>query len=151
MLDKNSKNHFNSNFMMEGGELMMMRPMPLSRQVGMVFNQVAGELKYLSSGIVFMFVRNNEIGKFGVKHDPIQCRNGQLQELPSSGLSESQIMMFREMAVKSLKLKKNWTHGEILFEFALQGNTLVTSVQLESNYNMANVVLNLDQYSKELV
>jgi hypothetical protein len=44
------------------------------------------------------------------------------------------------MAIESLRLKKNWTHGEISFEFAMRKNLLSTSVQFESNYNMANLM-----------
>jgi hypothetical protein len=39
------------------------------------------------------------------------------------------------MAVESLRMKRNWTHGEILFDFAVRRNREWTaSVQYESNY-----------------
>lgn len=114
--------------------------LPLARQVDLVFKEIFDELSYLSSGIVFLQIRNNIVGKFGVRHDPVESKNGSLEKL-GRGLSEQQIFSFRKMAIQSLKLKKGWTHGEILFEFALKNNMLISSVLFESNYNMANLII----------
>jgi len=117
---------------------MNLEHVPLIRQLDMVFRQLNDELAHLSSGIIFIQIRNNVIGKFGIRHDPIQIRgNGFLHH--SQGLSEMHRNAFRQLALESLKYKRNWTHGEIQFEFALRNNTLIASVQFESNYNMANL------------
>ena len=118
---------------------MNVEALPLMKQVEMVFRELKDELLNLSSGIVFIQIRNNVIGKFGVKHDPFESREGEPFNR-QGGLSEAQLMAFRKMAVESLRHKKNWTHGEIRFEFALKRNVLHTSVQFESNYNMANLL-----------
>ncbi|CAM3774386.1 O-methyltransferase [Marinicrinis lubricantis] len=110
----------------------------LARQVDLVFKQISKELVHLSSGLIFIHIRNNEIGKFGVRHDPIETINGDLND-SGKGLSAEQIRAFRNMAIESLK-HKHWTHGEIQYEFALRKNLLTTSVVFESNYNMANLL-----------
>mgnify|MGYP001037429983 FL=1 len=115
---------------------MELEHMPLVRQLDLVFRQLNDELAQLSSGLIFVHIRNNVIGKFGIRHDPIQSKGGGLKPR-GQGLSEMQRMAFRQLALESLKYKTNWTHGEIQFEFALQNNMLVASVQFESNYNMA--------------
>ncbi|SHE13176.1 Uncharacterised protein [Chlamydia abortus] len=117
--------------------------MPLSKQIELVFREIREEILSLSSGIVFVQIRNNTIGKFGIKHFPIESKSGMLQPV-GRGLSESHLKMFKDMAVESLRHKKHWTHGEILFEFALIKGTLHASVQFESNYNMANLVMKRD-------
>ncbi|WP_200967519.1 O-methyltransferase [Insulibacter thermoxylanivorax] len=119
--------------------MMNLDQVPLIRQLDLVFRQLNDELAHLSSGIIFVHIRNNVIGKFGIRHDPIQNK-GDGFELNRTGLSERHRMAFRQLALESLKYKKQWTHGEIQFEFALKNNTLVASVQFESNYNMANLL-----------
>jgi hypothetical protein len=116
---------------------MVVDQISLPRQLDIVFTMLAEELKHLSSGTVFVQIRNNNIGKFGIKHDPIPGAEGRL-EREGQGLTSEQLYAFRKMAIQSLKYKKNWTHGEICFDFAIKKNLLVTSVQFESNYNMAN-------------
>ncbi|MFD2670714.1 O-methyltransferase [Marinicrinis sediminis] len=108
----------------------------LAKQIECVFWEISQELLHLSSGLIFIHIRNNIVGKFGVKHDPIESVNGKW-EGTEKGLTAKQINAFREMAVESLAYK-HWTHGEIQFEFALKKDLLYTSVTFESNYNMAN-------------
>jgi len=117
---------------------MNIEQVPLIRQLDMVFRQLNDELAHLRSGIIFVHIRNNVIGKFGIRHDPIQVKEEGFMA-HGNGLSEMHRKAFRQLALDSLKYKNNWTHGEIQFEFALQNNTLIASVQFESNYNMANV------------
>lgn len=117
--------------------------LPLARQLDLVFREVNEELASLDSGTLFIQIRNNVIGKFGVRHNPIEGRAGEIEEL-GNGLNEQQRYAFRKMAIKSLKHKKNWTHGEIMFDFVLKKGVLYTSVQLESNYNMANLLQKAD-------
>lgn len=123
---------------------MSLEQIPLIRQVDMVFREIREELLHLTSGIVFIQIRNNLVGKFGVRHDPIESKDGKMKAI-TSGLSELQFHAFRQMGVQSLQQKTNWTHGEILFEFALKpSGVLHTSVQFESHYNMANLLLKME-------
>ena len=119
---------------------MIAEQLPLVRQVDLVFKEIFDELSCLSSGIVFLQIRNNIVGKFKVRHDPIEAQDGNVNK-PVKGLTETQVFSFRKMAIQSLKHKTNWTHGEIYFEFAVKKNMLISSVQFESNYNMANIML----------
>lgn len=112
----------------------------LARQVDIVFKELEVELGSMTSGTVFMQIRNNVIGKFGIKHNPITGRNGCLEE-EGKGLNASQLDAFRSMAMESLKFKKYWTHGEISYDFTLKHDTLIMDATLESNYNMANLLI----------
>ncbi|MEX2460219.1 MAG: O-methyltransferase [Paenibacillaceae bacterium] len=122
---------------------MVFEPFPLAKQVEIVFREVQNELYQLSSGIIFMQIRNNVIGKFGARHNPLESKGGCFQA-SGVGLSEAHLRSFRQMAIESLRHKTNWTHGEICFEFALKQGTLCASVQFESNYNMANFIMKRD-------
>ena len=44
----------------------------LIKQLNIVFLQIEDELTNLSSGIIFIQIRNNMIGKFGIRHDPFE-------------------------------------------------------------------------------
>lgn len=110
----------------------------LARQMDMVIRTMQEELRFLASGTVFVQIRNDVVGKYGVKHEPIEI-SGEGLPAPEIRMSDSHIKAFRQLAVGSLNHKKNWTHGEIYFEFAMRRNVLTVSVQLESNYNMANL------------
>ncbi|WP_068783410.1 O-methyltransferase [Paenibacillus phocaensis] len=112
----------------------------LVRQIDMVFKELEEELAGLSSGTVFLQIRNNTVGKFGIRHNPIEGRNGQLSE-DTHGLNAEQIHSFRKMAIQSLQFKRYWTHGEISYEFALRQGAVVIDAVMESNYNMANLLI----------
>lgn len=112
----------------------------LARQVDMVFKELEEELAGLTSGTVFIQIRNNTIGKFGIRHNPIAGRNGQLAE-DGKGLNSEQMQSFRMMAIQALKFKRYWTHGEISYEFALRQGTVIIDAIMESNYNMANLLI----------
>ncbi len=119
----------------------------LARQVDFVFRKLEGELTNATAGTVLIHVRNNAVGKFGLRHHPIESRNGQFEQ-ESEGLSPSQVRAFRQMAIDALKYRRDWTHGEILYDFAVRSNakTWSASVLYESNYNMAS--WNTRYYSK---
>lgn len=112
--------------------------MSLARQMEMVIRTLQEELRYLSSGTVFVQIRNDMVGKFGVKHDPIELG---ADGLPNTEvcMSDSHLQAFRQLAVGSMLHKRSWTHGEVYFEFAMRKNMLNASVQFESNYNMASL------------
>jgi len=112
----------------------------LARQVDIVFKELSVELGGMTSGTVFIQIRNNVIGKFGIRHNPIAGRNGHLEE-ESNGLTSEQIHSFRVMALEALKYKRYWTHGEISYEFAVKQGTVMIDAILESNYNMANLMI----------
>ncbi|GGA35114.1 hypothetical protein GCM10010917_20400 [Paenibacillus physcomitrellae] len=112
----------------------------LARQLDLVFKELESELGGLTSGTVFIQIRNNVVGKFGIRHNPIAGRNGQLSG-EGGGLNAVQLSSFRNMAIEALKFKNSWTHGEISYEFALRQGTIVVDATLESNYNMANLMI----------
>lgn len=118
---------------------MQLEQISLARQLDMVFRALEEELASVTGGTVFVHIRNNTVGKFGIKHNPIDHSDGMNRQFVS-GLSPEQRRDFRQMAVHSLKFKNGWTHGEVHFDFMLKQNTLVASVQMESNYNMASLV-----------
>jgi hypothetical protein len=113
---------------------------PLARQVDYVFRQLEEELTDAVAGTVTIQIRNNAVGKFGVKHNPIETRNGEICETGGKGMSVQQVVAFRRMAVETLRLRRNWTHGEICYDFAVRSGTngWSASVLYESNYNSAN-------------
>lgn len=115
-----------------------MEMVSLARQVDFVFRQLEGELTNAAAGTVQICIRNNAVGKFGVKHHPIESKDGKI-ESSDKGLTEEQVKAFRQLAVDALKYRKDWTHGEILYDFSVKpsSNTWVASVLYESNYNMA--------------
>lgn len=112
---------------------MRLEHIPLARQVEIAFRAMKKELIELSSGTVLIQIRNNMIGKFGIRHLPLEAMDGQVNKA-GRGLTNSQFEQFRKMAIDSLKYKVNWTHGEILFDFMVKKGTLYTSIQFESNY-----------------
>ena len=117
---------------------MRLEDMPLARQVEHVFRQLEDELTGAVAGTVTVQIRNNMVGKYGVRHHPIEVRNGIISDA-GQGMTAQQVSEFRRMAVDSLRLKRNWTHGEIMYDFAVRpGKDWSASVQYESNYNTAN-------------
>ncbi|MBD2868068.1 O-methyltransferase [Paenibacillus arenilitoris] len=111
----------------------------LARQVDFVFRQLEGELMNATAGTVLIHVRNNAVGKFGLRHHPIESKNGKI-ESSGEGMSTLQVQAFRQMAIDALKLRRDWTHGEILYDFSVRpsSNSWSASILYESNYNMAN-------------
>lgn len=112
----------------------------LPRQLDIVFKELNEELSGLEAGTVFVQIRNNVVGKFGIRHTPLAGRDGHV-EGPDQGLNEQQIRTFRNMAIESLNFKKNWTHGEINYDFAIRKAAVVVDAQFESNYNMASSMI----------
>lgn len=115
-----------------------MSEVSLARQVDFVFRQLEQELTGAQAGTVLIFVRNNAIGKFGIKHHPVYI-NGETVQRMERGLTREQVQSFRQLAIDALKLKRNWTHGEILYDFSVKSNQKgwSASVLYESNYNMS--------------
>lgn len=112
----------------------------LVRQLDLVFKELEHELSGLCSGTVFVQIRNNSIGKFGIRHNPLTGRNGVMAPV-EAGLTKDQQLSFRAMALESLKHKKYWTHGEISYDFTVRKELIIVDAVLESNYNMANLMI----------
>jgi len=110
----------------------------LARQVDFVFRQLENELTNTEAGTVLIHVRNNAVGKFGLKHHPIEVKNG-IVEAGRKGLSSTQVKAFRDIAIDALKLRSNWSHGEIMYDYSVKpnSNTWSASILYESNYNMS--------------
>ena len=118
----------------------MMESMSLARQLDMAFKQLDEELSGMGSGIIFFYIRNNIIGKFGVRHDPVDCKGAEIRESAFGAMSPEMRAAFRKLAVTSLQYKRGWTHGEIQYEFAVKNGALHASILFESNYNMVNLL-----------
>ncbi|SFF30245.1 hypothetical protein SAMN04487969_12429 [Paenibacillus algorifonticola] len=118
---------------------MELESMSLARQVDFVFRQLEEELMNAIAGTVCIHIRNNAVGKFGMRHNPLETRNGQFEKL-SSGMTAKQVQDFRKMAIEGLKYRRNWTHGEIMYDFAVKqgAGSWSASVCYESNYNTSN-------------
>lgn len=112
----------------------------LARQMDIVFKELEVELGAMNSGTLFVQIRNNVIGKFGVRHNPIAGRDGSLAP-EGAGLDQEQLAAFRTMALDSLRFKRYWTHGEMSFDFTVKKDKLMMDATLESNYNMANLLI----------
>lgn len=112
----------------------------LMRQLDIVFKELDHELAGLSSGTVFVQIRNNVIGKFGIRHNPIAGKGGTFTAV-EPGLSAKHREEFRRMALETLDHKRSWTHGEIAFDFAVRQGIILVDATLESNYNMANLMI----------
>ncbi|MEX1029848.1 MAG: O-methyltransferase [Paenibacillaceae bacterium] len=119
---------------------MILETLSLNRQMEMVFRELRDELASLASGTIFMQIRNNLIGKFGVKHDFVGSKDDSLKD-DGPGLSEQHLQALRHIGIQSLQ-KKKWTHGEIQLEFVVKDNSLDTSIFSESNYNMNHLHTN---------
>ena len=118
----------------------------LARQMDIVFKELEHELAGLTAGTLFMQIRNNVVGKFGIRHNPIAGRNGGFS-LSSEGLNTTEQLSFRNMAIESLKYKHHWTHGEISYDFMLRQGILMVDALLESNYNMANLMIRYSRHT----
>lgn len=114
-----------------------MEQVSLARQVDLALEQLDGELTGMSAGTIVIQIRNDEIGKFGIRHLPLDCGT---REKDTVGMTSEQVRLLRRMAIEALRHKKGWTHGEMAYDFVLRQGQLFVSVQFESNYNMANVL-----------
>jgi hypothetical protein len=112
----------------------------LRNQLQRVFEELDEELAEAKSGVVFIQLRNNTVGKFGIRHDPIQGRDGKSPDV-FLGLTKTQRFELRKWALNALSFKRGWTHGEMQFEFALSNGSLRTSILFESNYNMSALMI----------
>lgn len=117
-----------------------MEQIPLARQIGIALQQLERELKGMTAGTIVLQIRNDTVGKFGIRHLPVDC--GSSEKKPS-GMTASQVGQLRRLALEALERKTGWTHGEINYDFVLKQGEVYVSMQVESNYNMANHLFHL--------
>ncbi|TVX98718.1 O-methyltransferase [Cohnella terricola] len=110
---------------------------PLVRQVDVALEKLGGELKGMTAGTIVLQIRDDSVGRFGIRHLPVDCG---IREQRATGMNASQVDTLRRLAVEALRHKNGWTHGEISYDFVLKNGEVSLSVQFESNYNMANLM-----------
>jgi hypothetical protein len=116
--------------------MMYLEQIPLSKQLELVFRTLRHELAQLASGTIIVQIRNNLVGKFGVRYDPLGDRES---GVGPGGLTDRQQEELRDIGIRSLQ-RKRWTHGELQLKFRLFEHGLQASVLMESNYNMSNIL-----------
>ncbi|MFC4597074.1 O-methyltransferase [Cohnella hongkongensis] len=109
----------------------------LARQIDLALEKLGGELKGMTAGTIVLQIREDSVGRFGIRHLPVDCGD---QAPAAPGLTADQVLELRHLAVEALKRKNGWTHGEISYDFLLKQGRVLVSVQFESNYNMANLM-----------
>ncbi|WP_276354018.1 O-methyltransferase [Cohnella caldifontis] len=114
-----------------------MEQVSLARQVDLALERLEGELTGMSAGTIVLQIRNDEVGKFGIRHLPVDCGSG---DPDAAGLTPDQVRQLRRKAMEALRHKRGWTHGEIAYDFVLRHGQVQVSMQIESNYNMANLL-----------
>lgn len=124
---------------------MTLEQIPLARQVDVALEQLGGELKGLTAGTIVIQIRNDAVGRFGIRHLPVDCGNSSKGAV---GMTAEQVQSLRRLAVEALRHKNGWTHGEISYDFVLKQNQVYVSVQFESNYNMANLMFRFSPKSR---
>lgn len=127
---------------------MSLEQMSLKRQMEMIFQTLSEELRHLSSGTVFVQIRADVIGKFGIRHYPMELKGATVIR-QEAYMTDNHLQAFTDLAVASLDYKNGWTHGEIFFEFAMRKDILCASVQFESHYNMANVMAKFNSFRQD--
>jgi len=109
----------------------------LARQVNLALERLEGELTGMSAGTIVLQIRDDRVGRFGIRHLPVDCG---AEKAEQSGMTSGQVQLLRKRVIEALQHKRGWTHGEILFDFALRRGKMSFSVTFESNYNMANML-----------
>ncbi|MFC7152428.1 O-methyltransferase [Cohnella cellulosilytica] len=112
----------------------------LARQVDLALEKLGGELKGMSAGTIVLQIRDDSIGRFGIRHLPVDCAD---RAPVSAGMTAEQVLELRQLAIEALKHKSGWTHGEICYDFLLKQGRILVSVQSESNYNMELIALDI--------
>ena len=116
---------------------MTLNQISLARQIDLALEKLGGELKGMTAGTIVLQIREDSVGRFGIRHLPVDCAD---RAPVSSGLTAEQVRELRRMAIEALRHKNGWTHGEICYDFLLKQGRVFVSVQFESNYNMANLM-----------
>lgn len=122
---------------------------PLARQVDAALQEMGEELKGMTAGTIVLQIRNDAVGKFGIRHLPLDCEQRGAAAPSAGGLTADQVESLRRTAVEALVHKRNWTHGEIVYDFTVKQGKVYLSVQFESNYNMANLMFRLNNKRRD--
>jgi len=109
----------------------------LARQIDMALEKLGGELKGMVAGTIVLQIREDSVGRFGIRHLPVDCSD---RAPLAAGMTAEQVVELRQLALEALRHKSGWTHGEISYDFVLKQGRVFVSVQFESNYNMANLM-----------
>ncbi|WP_372630722.1 O-methyltransferase [Cohnella sp.] len=109
----------------------------LARQIDMALEKLGGELKGMVAGTIVLQIREDSVGRFGIRHLPVDCSD---RAPVAAGMTAEQVVELRQLALEALRHKSGWTHGEISYDFVLKQGRVFVSVQFESNYNMANLM-----------
>ncbi|PRX61061.1 hypothetical protein B0G52_12648 [Cohnella sp. SGD-V74] len=109
----------------------------LARQIDMALEKLGGELKGMVAGTIVLQIREDSVGRFGIRHLPVDCSD---RAPIAAGMTAEQVVELRQLALEALRHKSGWTHGEISYDFVLKQGRVFVSVQFESNYNMANLM-----------
>ena len=78
---------------------------PLARQIDYVFRQLETELTHASAGTVLIHIRNNTVGKYGIRHNPIELKKPS-STLPLKGSHPLKSMNFARWRLKRSSTKK---------------------------------------------
>lgn len=110
-------------------------------QMNWVMDVLQEELQHLMEGTIFVHIRENQVGKFGIQHDAhIEFQDGAYSSDWPSGLAERHLYYMRHVVRQAIEKKQGWTHGEIRFHFLLRGDKFKISTSFESNYNMSTLL-----------
>lgn len=109
----------------------MIRPIPLTAQVEMIFRELEDELSRLTSGTVFVCIDDCTISTFGVRHrmDSRQLGN----RLHTNGMNPVQLEWFRVMAMDWIIRNRQCRKGTLSFTFWMEGRTLLSTAHYEEN------------------
>ncbi len=107
----------------------MIGPSSLEKKLEVVFDELVEDLSIVSSGILFIHIRDNRVVSFGVRQRPEQEKGDQIIQPDRMGLSPVHQNSFRCMAIEVFKKREHWTDGEMLFPFRVQARTLMASAQ----------------------
>ncbi len=118
----------------------------LARQIDLALERLGRELKGMTAGTIVLQIREDSVGRFGIRHLPVDCGN---RAPVAAGLTAEQVLELRQLAIEALRHKSGWTHGEISYDFVLKQGRVLVSVQFESNYNMANLMFRYSPKSRE--
>ncbi|OXS53322.1 O-methyltransferase [Cohnella sp. CIP 111063] len=117
--------------------MMTFNQISLARQIDMALEKLGGELKGMVAGTIVLQIREDSVGRFGIRHLPVDCSD---RAPIAAGMTAEQVVELRQLALEALRHKSGWTHGEISYDFVLKQGRVFVSVQFESNYNMANLM-----------
>lgn len=118
----------------------------LARQIDLALEKLGKELKGMTAGTIVLQIREDSVGRFGIRHLPVDCDN---RAPVAAGMTAEQVLELRQLAIEALRHKNGWTHGEISYDFVLKQGRVSVSVQFESNYNMANLMFRYSPKSRE--